>query len=119
MKNGGYNFKVKLFHAELKFYGCDPVLLNDTKKIEELLRKGARAARMKLLRAATQSHKFKPQGLTAYVLLSESHISIHTWPEHDQAVVDILTCNSKYVLDAIQLFKKELKPKRMRIRKLS
>jgi S-adenosylmethionine decarboxylase len=38
------------------------------------------------------SHQFKPQGVTAICLLSESHISIHTWPEKREAAVDVFTC---------------------------
>ena len=38
------------------------------------------------------SHKFEPQGVTAVAMLSESHISIHTWPEKGEAAVDIFTC---------------------------
>jgi len=41
---------------------------------------------------ALHSHKFSPQGVTAIALLSESHISIHTWPETGVAVCDIFTC---------------------------
>lgn len=37
-------------------------------------------------------HNFKPHGLTGIYLLSESHISIHTWPEHNKICIDIFTC---------------------------
>lgn len=40
----------------------------------------------------TISYKFEPQGVTALCLLSESHISIHTWPEEGCASVDVFTC---------------------------
>ena len=43
----------------------------------------------------TISHKFEPHGVTAMCLLSESHISIHTWPENNVAKCDIFTCNEK------------------------
>lgn len=38
------------------------------------------------------NHRFRPQGITGYVLLEESHISIHTWPENKFAIVDVLSC---------------------------
>lgn len=38
------------------------------------------------------SHKFEPQGVTLVALLSESHFSIHTWPERGTAAVDLFTC---------------------------
>ena len=42
-----------------------------------------------------QIHRFEPQGLTGIVLLSESHISIHTWPERGEAAVDVFTCGGR------------------------
>jgi S-adenosylmethionine decarboxylase len=42
----------------------------------------------------TQYHKFEPQGFTAVFMLSESHLSIHTWPEKGIAACDIFTCGS-------------------------
>lgn len=41
-------------------------------------------------------HKFSPQGLTLCYLLSESHISVHTWPEHNSACMDIFSCNPNF-----------------------
>ena len=40
-------------------------------------------------------HQFKPFGVTGVILLTESHISIHTWPEHNLAFFDIFSCSSK------------------------
>ena len=42
-----------------------------------------------------QIHKFEPQGLTGIILLAESHISIHTWPERGEAAVDVFTCGNR------------------------
>ena len=42
-----------------------------------------------------QIHSFEPQGLTGIVLLAESHISIHTWPERGEAAVDVFTCGDR------------------------
>lgn len=43
----------------------------------------------------TGFHKFKPQGLTGFFLLSESHLSLHTWPEENHMAVDLFTCGEK------------------------
>ena len=42
----------------------------------------------------TVSHKFEPQGITAICLLSESHVSAHTWPEKGESAVDFFTCGN-------------------------
>ena len=39
------------------------------------------------------THKFDPIGVTAIVMIAESHLSIHTWPEHRYAAIDIFTCS--------------------------
>ena len=56
----------------------------------DLLENAAEACGAHVLR--TMSHQFNPQGVTAICLLSESHISIHTWPEKGEAAVDVFTC---------------------------
>ncbi len=42
----------------------------------------------------TRFHQFEPHGVTGILLLAESHISIHTWPEEQLATLDIFTCGS-------------------------
>ena len=44
---------------------------------------------------AKQFHRFKPWGLSGVMLIEESHISVHTWPEHRCACVDIFTCSEE------------------------
>ena len=56
----------------------------------DLLENAAEACGAHVLQ--TMSHQFSPQGVTAICLLSESHISIHTWPEKGEAAVDVFTC---------------------------
>jgi len=79
-------------HYLLNLYGCDPDKLNDEKLIRNLLHDAAYCAKMTVLN--TMTHKFYPQGVTGVVMLAESHISIHTWPEEGMAAVDVYTCGS-------------------------
>ena len=77
-------------HCLLELYDCPAQLLNDRSFIKEALREAARKAKSTLL--SEISHQFVPQGVTALVLLGESHISIHTWPENGYAAIDVFTC---------------------------
>lgn len=63
-------------------------------------------------------YKFSPQGVTGYILLAESHISIHTWPEHNYAAVDVFTCGLMNAERAIRYLAKQFKARKVRIRTL-
>ena len=77
-------------HYLLNLYGCSFVLLDDEKSLIELLEYAATISGATVIQ--TISKKFDPQGVTVLTLLSESHISIHTWPEKGEAAVDVFTC---------------------------
>ena len=77
-------------HYLLNLYGCSFVLLDDERCLIDLLENAAVASGATVIQ--TISKKFEPQGVTVVCLLSESHISIHTWPEEGKAAVDCYTC---------------------------
>jgi S-adenosylmethionine decarboxylase len=77
-------------HYLLNLYGCIFDLLNNEPFLIDLLENAASASGATVVQ--TISKKFEPQGVTVICLLSESHISIHTWPEDGNAAVDVYTC---------------------------
>ena len=77
-------------HYLLNLYGCSFVLLNDEHFLMDLLGNAAAASGATVCQ--TIFKKFDQQGVTVLCLLSESHISIHTWPEEGRAAVDVYTC---------------------------
>lgn len=77
-------------HCIFQLQDGNPTLLNDEDFVKTALIVAAEAAGATLLQVAT--HKFEPQGVTGFALLAESHISIHTWPEHGFAAIDSYTC---------------------------
>ena len=58
-------------------------------------------------------HQFKPYGVTGVLLLSQSHITIHTWPEYGLAMVDIFSCDQKKAKAAVSELIKRFNPKRV------
>ncbi|NML07878.1 adenosylmethionine decarboxylase [Sphingomonas sp. G-3-2-10] len=77
----------------------DAAHLSDADVIEAALRDGATAAGATIL--DVRLHHFGPgQGVTGVALLAESHISIHTWPEHGYAAIDIFMCGRANDVDA-------------------
>lgn len=79
-------------HFLLNLYGCSSVLLNDEHFLIDMIKNAAIASGATVLQ--TVFHKFEPQGFTGICLLSESHISIHTYPELGKCYADIYTCGS-------------------------
>jgi S-adenosylmethionine decarboxylase len=77
-------------HYLLNLYGCSFVLLNDERYLVRLLEEAAVISGATVIQ--TVFKKFDPQGVTVICLLSESHISIHTWPEEGKAAADVYTC---------------------------
>src|SRR5690349_7982292 len=56
-------------------------------------------------------HPFTPQGVTGVAVISESHILIHTWPEHGYAAVDVFTCGKKVTPeDVVPVLRHYFKP---------
>jgi len=92
----------------LELNGCNPKLLNDVKRVEETLVAAAKIAKATIV--GTHFHQFSPFGISGVVVIAESHLSIHTWPEHGYAAVDIFTCGetlspevaAKYLVDKFQ-----------------
>ncbi len=102
-------------HIIADFWGIKTI--DDQKQVEGILQEAARKANSTLLR--TSSYKFQPQGVTAVVLLSESHISIHTWPERQYASIDAYTCGKHTdPKKAIQYLREIFKPKKVNIIKV-
>ena len=94
-------------HLLLELYRCDCEKLNDESYLRCTLNRAAKLANATVLNLI--SNKFEPQGVTAIVLLAESHISIHTWPESHYSAVDIFTCgknmrpeqSSQYLIESL------------------
>jgi S-adenosylmethionine decarboxylase len=79
-------------HYLLNLYGCPFGILNDVKALIQVLEYAAIESGATVVQ--TIHKKFDPQGVTVLCLLSESHISIHTWPENGNAAVDVYTCGN-------------------------
>ncbi|MGI6686604.1 MAG: adenosylmethionine decarboxylase [Bacillota bacterium] len=77
-------------HVLAEFHGCPFEALNDLKKVEGMMIKAALEAGAEVREFVF--HKFSPQGVSGVVVISESHLAIHTWPELGYAAVDVFTC---------------------------
>lgn len=102
-------------HLIAEFWGGK--CIDDSKAIEKILIMAAQKANNTPLK--TVIHKFNPQGITGIILLAESHISLHFWPEWNYLALDIFTCGKKSMpYKALGYLKKIFKPKKIQIKKI-
>ena len=80
-------------HLLLELNDCDPKLLNDINFIREIMLAAANESGATVL--GESFHQFSPQGVSGVILIAESHLSVHTWPEHGYAGADIFTCGTR------------------------
>ena len=77
-------------HVLLELWEISSQELNDREWVRRALVRAADEARCTIVSQAF--HRFAPQGISGVVVIAESHISVHTWPELGYAAVDIFTC---------------------------
>ncbi|MFQ5710256.1 MAG: adenosylmethionine decarboxylase [Candidatus Geothermarchaeales archaeon] len=99
-------------HLILELYDCDPKVLLKASTVEQVLIEAARAADLQILRV--ESQQFEPHGATSMVVIGESHLAIHTWPEFRFAAADIFICG-KNPFRAADALIEALKPKGVEI----
>ena len=80
-------------HVLAELYGCTWETLDDLVRVKEIMVNAALAAGAEVRECVF--HKFSPQGVSGVVVISESHLTIHTWPEFGYAAVDVFTCGEK------------------------
>ena len=92
-------------------------ILNDVKKVEEIMVNAALESGAEVREYVF--HKFSPQGVSGVVVISESHLAIHTWPELGYAAVDVFTCgDSVNPWDACNFLTREFGAKDMSAQRL-
>jgi S-adenosylmethionine decarboxylase len=79
-------------HMTIEYYDCDAELLLDSGRVEKAFLKAAEVSGATVLESSF--HCFEPQGVSGFLVIAESHFSVHAWPEHDYAAVDIFTCGN-------------------------
>jgi len=86
---------------------CEPKIIGSVEKVQQILVKAAEKAGAQVWSISIS--KFPPHGVSGVVVISESHISTHTWPEYGYVALDIYTCGNaidseKAVVYAVESF---------------
>ena len=101
-------------HLIVECHDCPSETIDHRPTIRKVLRAAAETCNLRILQVTI--HRFRPQGVTAYALLRESHISVHTWPENGFAVIDVMSCIGINREGLLTCFKRLFKPRRIAVR---
>lgn len=77
-------------HIVAELSQCDPEILTDLDRVQAAMVQAALVARAEIRELAF--HRFYPTGVSGVVVLAESHLAIHTWPDLGYAAIDVYTC---------------------------
>ena len=95
----------------LDLYDCETTHLDDLEWVKTTLVNAALAAGATIVE--TGFHKFAPWGISGVVVIAESHLAIHIWPENRYAAVDVFTCGENVQMDVASVFlKREFRARR-------
>ncbi len=98
-------------HVLLDLYGCDPGRLNDLEFLRQMSLEGVRRSGATIM--GDHFKQFQPQGVSGVVIIAESHLTLHSWPEFSYIAMDYFTCGTHIDIDAaIEFFEESLLPKR-------
>lgn len=102
-------------HLVLELWGCRN--LNSEAIVEQALRDVAAATDVTLL--DLRVYPFTPIGVTGVAIVAESHIMIHTWPEHGYAAIDVFTCgDERDFTGAIEALREHFTPERVQVMRI-
>ncbi|RDW17259.1 adenosylmethionine decarboxylase [Oceanobacillus chungangensis] len=80
-------------HVLIDYYGCTTEIIENNGLIEQYMQEAADYAGARVVESVF--HHFNPYGVSGAVIIAESHLTIHTWPEYDFASVDVFTCGDE------------------------
>jgi S-adenosylmethionine decarboxylase len=80
-------------HLLVDFYDCDSMILDDVSGLESRLVESAVVANSTVIKSVF--HHYSPYGVSGVVVIAESDITIHTWPEYGYAAIDVFTCGDE------------------------
>ncbi|MEO1514552.1 MAG: adenosylmethionine decarboxylase [Bacteroidota bacterium] len=103
-------------HVILELYGCPAELLQSPSEMERIMKEAAVACEAQIVQS--NFHHFSPLGVSGVVIIQESHLTIHTWPEYGYAAVDIFSCGPIKLSAGIDYLSEQLAAQRQEVKYL-
>ena len=98
-------------HILAEYYTCDSTVLNSAEMLENCMKDAVKASGATIIDSTF--HTFSPHGVSGVIVIAESHMAIHTWPEYGYTAVDFFTCGDRVdpwkAFDYMQKFLKSAK----------
>jgi len=108
--------KINITHLAIELRKCNAKIA-ESRFVRKALQKAVGKTHLTILHS--HFHDFRPRGTTGLILLKESHVTIHTWPEHGYASIDIVTCGDpKDAIAAFQSLVHSFAPKKVLCKKV-
>lgn len=105
-------------HLLAELSDCNASILNNQEELQRIMLEAARHSGATVVDSVF--HHYNPQGLSGIVVIAESHISIHTWPEYGYAAVDCFTCGSSVnPWKALEYLKEKLGSRAVQVKDLN
>ncbi len=99
-------------------YGIDPEMISKTDRVYGIIEDAVRAGM--LTKISSDYYQFQPRGVSGIVLLAESHLAFHTWPEHGLVTLDIYTCGDPKGADlSFEYIIEKMRPTNVEFKKIT
>jgi S-adenosylmethionine decarboxylase len=100
-------------HLLIELFGCKASMLEEEKSVGGAMRDAAEESKATIV--AESFHEFQPYGVSGAVIIQESHYTIHTWPEHRYAAVDLFYCGGTVLVHkAVDVLRERFQPERIK-----
>lgn len=100
-------------HLLIEMYGCEEAALRTETTVADAMREAAVKSNATVV--AQSFHEFKPWGVSGAVIIQESHYTVHTWPEHGYAAIDLFYCGGTVqVHEAVEVLRRQFSPARIK-----
>lgn len=104
-------------HIVADLYGVDPEMISEASTLYPVIEGAVKFGN--LTKISSDYYQFQPKGASGIVLLAESHLSFHTWPEHGLVTLDIYTCGDPSGAEkAYRYILERLRPKMVECRRM-
>ena len=82
-------------HLLIELYECDAAFLDRLEAVQTAMEQAARFAGATVVESVF--HRFSPHGISGVVVIAESHLTVHSWPEYRYPALDVFTCGDKEI----------------------